>query len=218
MIRAIGKFITKAVDGLAKIVAVLLFKLGLWIPALFSIAFFIITLSQGKSFDKVYAIFYIGLGISLACSVSFALALRRMRTAKKERYPAKERQLCGSEEDKAEDNDVLIQPKKQTKTKPKTQQVTFDYTKYDNSDLDRKYFDVKPTEIDVSERKSAAILRAEQRLNNATGEQPLVFATRADENLFIYEYSNRLEYWRKTNDGMVFERSEQKEIPVMERK
>ncbi len=34
-------------------------------------------------------------------------------------------------------------------------------------------------------------------------ERPMVFVMRDDENMFVYEYSDRLEYYRRTDRGMV---------------
>lgn len=36
-----------------------------------------------------------------------------------------------------------------------------------------------------------------------SSERPMVFVLRDDENMFVYEYSDRLEYYRRTDVGMV---------------
>lgn len=41
-------------------------------------------------------------------------------------------------------------------------------------------------------------------------EQPLLFRTRRDPDLFVYEYSDRYQYWRRTKVGMVLEQTEYK--------
>ena len=41
-------------------------------------------------------------------------------------------------------------------------------------------------------------------------EKPLVFRTRKDPDLYVYEYSDRYQYWRRTGAGMVFESTEWK--------
>ena len=37
----------------------------------------------------------------------------------------------------------------------------------------------------------------------AVAEQPMVFALRSDAQLYVYEYSDRLEYYRNTPGGML---------------
>lgn len=37
----------------------------------------------------------------------------------------------------------------------------------------------------------------------ASAEQPMVFALRSDSQLYVYEYSDRLEYYRNTPGGML---------------
>lgn len=47
---------------------------------------------------------------------------------------------------------------------------------------------------------------APQEFNSApvvSSERPMVFMLRDDENMFVYEYSDRLEYYRRTDVGMV---------------
>lgn len=38
----------------------------------------------------------------------------------------------------------------------------------------------------------------------ATGERPMVFVLRDDRDMYVYEYSDRLEYFRRTELGMVY--------------
>ncbi len=47
---------------------------------------------------------------------------------------------------------------------------------------------------------------AQREFNSApvvSSERPMVFVLRDDENMFVYEYSDRLEYYRRTDVGMV---------------
>lgn len=37
-----------------------------------------------------------------------------------------------------------------------------------------------------------------------TGERPMVFVLRDDRNMYVYEYSDRLEYYRRTEYGMSY--------------
>lgn len=37
----------------------------------------------------------------------------------------------------------------------------------------------------------------------ATGEKPMVFALRSDPTLFVYEFADRLEFYRNTHGGML---------------
>ena len=45
-------------------------------------------------------------------------------------------------------------------------------------------------------------------------EQPLLFRTRKDPDVYVYEYSDRYQYWRRTKTGMVLERTEYKNADV----
>ncbi len=110
----------------------------------------------------------------------------------------------------------------------------------DNSDLERKYFsegtssggaslnygntyEKEESPAEYARTKSFTeevpppqdkLERSElwRRLSGADvpDEQPLVFRTRADEDLYVYEYSDRCQYWRRTKAGMVLERTEYK--------
>lgn len=44
-------------------------------------------------------------------------------------------------------------------------------------------------------------------------EQPLIFRTRRDPDVFVYEYSDRYQYWRRTKSGMLLEQTEYKQNP-----
>lgn len=106
----------------------------------------------------------------------------------------------------------------------------------DTSDLERKYFDnvypsrnenEQPRTIpeeygrtasrsDEQRPRSESDLGADELWRRLTGaevpdEQPLVFRTRRDENLYVYEYSDRYQYWRSTKAGMVLESTEYKD-------
>lgn len=105
--------------------------------------------------------------------------------------------------------------------------------KYDKSDLDRKYFGADPAhyertasfdESTVPQSYGRTMTKTQQkeadsrfdsdelwrRLSgaNVPDEQPLVFRTRKDPDLYVYEYSDRYQYWRRTRTGMVFENTE----------
>ncbi len=106
----------------------------------------------------------------------------------------------------------------------------------DRSDLQRKYFSEdsnryappkspEPTMPEAYGRTASPMredkpysesdLGANELWRRLTGaevpdEQPLVFRTRRDENLYVYEYSDRYQYWRQTKAGMVLEETEYK--------
>ena len=109
-----------------------------------------------------------------------------------------------------------------------------------NADLEKKYFsgndnsqperyertvsfdsDEAAARSTDSERSTEYSLGTDELWRRLTGsdvpdEQPLVFKTRRDPDLYVYEYSDRYQYWRRTPQGMVFERTEYK--PVDNRK
>lgn len=67
----------------------------------------------------------------------------------------------------------------------------------------------------TKEREAESRLDADQLWRRLQGtdvpdEQPLVFRTRKDPDLYVYEYSDRYQYWRRTKNGMVFENTEYK--------
>lgn len=45
-------------------------------------------------------------------------------------------------------------------------------------------------------------------------ERPMVFATRKDPGIFIYEYTDRLQFYRKTDEGMILLATEYKDEAV----
>lgn len=44
-----------------------------------------------------------------------------------------------------------------------------------------------------------------------SNEKPMVFATRSDPNVLIYEYSNRLEFYKKTLNGLILIKTQYKQ-------
>lgn len=105
-----------------------------------------------------------------------------------------------------------------------------------NADLEKKYFsdngnsqperyertvsfdsDEAAARNSDSERSTEYSLGTDELWRRLTGsdvpdEQPLVFRTRRDPDLYVYEYSDRYQYWRRTPQGMVFERTEYKPV------
>ena len=104
----------------------------------------------------------------------------------------------------------------------------------DTSDLDRKYLGKEAANNTVQYARTASFddrdeplsygrtmskteeraaddrLGADELWRRLSGtdvpdEQPLVFRTHRDPDLFVYEYSDRYQYWRRTKTGMVFE-------------
>lgn len=73
---------------------------------------------------------------------------------------------------------------------------------FDDESLRKKYFesDSSPSYKDYNyDYESAAQKRLETI--NEDKEQPLVFRSRRDENIFIYEYTDRLQIYRRTRRG-----------------
>lgn len=68
---------------------------------------------------------------------------------------------------------------------------------------EERALDAQPDLTDYEEKK---VLPVSDALGGAAGtpdERPLVFASNKHEGVYIYEYSDRLEFYVKTNTGMV---------------
>lgn len=261
MFRKLGKAVMAVIDGIAKIIAVILWVLGMWIPALYCAVFFIVCSVQGVAMQGNISIaFFAGLGVSTALGLCFAFwrlkkaalkkrresgvvvggktekraALRKVEQPEDEPQPAlndkpkgNKRRLSGS---------AQSQPQIMAQNQPNTRQsqpyyagqpsagMSLQYyvgqpqdgggAAQDDSDLYAKYFDAK-TSVPEANITSQTYKRVQERgqeqakellgrlsCARRSEEQPLVFATRSDPDVFIYEYSDRLEFWRKTGQGM----------------
>ena len=272
--KALVSFLSFLGRGAAKLIAWLLFKLGLWVPAVFSLLFVLVVLVTGTSFKDVLSIYLFCLiaTVIFAIAVNVLLFFRRIdkRAAEKKRATAFISDTKPSEDKKvafvagANDTDVRIQSAEPTQKsdftggKPEdkplfpTDNVNPDlnrsaggggyYTpntangaggdryypsETDNRNTDKgRYFtaEVKdggdaastngflpynvPLHHEEDERRFSDESRGDSLYGNNSfrihaEEKPMIFRTRMDSTLLIYEYSDRLEFYRKTPDGPV---------------
>ena len=117
--KALVSFLSFLGRGAAKLIAWLLFKLGLWVPAVFSLLFVLVVLVTGTSFKDVLSIYLFCLiaTVIFAIAVNVLLFFRRIdkRAAEKKRATAFISDTKPSEDKKvafvkgANDTDVRIQ-------------------------------------------------------------------------------------------------------------
>ena len=122
--KALVSFLSFLGRGAAKLIAWLLFKLGLWVPAVFSLLFVLVVLVTGTSFKDVLSIYLFCLiaTVIFAIAVNVLLFFRRIdkRAAEKKRATAFISDTKPSEDKKvafvegANDTDVRIQPAEPT--------------------------------------------------------------------------------------------------------
>ena len=122
--KALVSFLSFLGRGAAKLIAWLLFKLGLWVPAVFSLLFVLVVLVTGTSFKDVLSIYLFCLiaTVIFAIAVNVLLFFRRIdkRAAEKKRATAFISDTKPSEDKKvafvegASDTDVRIQPAEPT--------------------------------------------------------------------------------------------------------
>ena len=122
--KALVSFLSFLGRGATKLIAWLLFKLGLWVPAVFSLLFVLVVLVTGTSFKDVLSIYLFCLiaTVIFAIAVNVLLFFRRIdkRAAEKKRATAFISDTKPSEDKKvafvegASDTDVRIQPAEPT--------------------------------------------------------------------------------------------------------
>ena len=122
--KALVSFLSFLGRGAAKLIAWLLFKLGLWVPAVFSLLFVLVVLVTGTSFKDVLSIYLFCLiaTVIFVIAVNVLLFFRRIdkRAAEKKRATAFISDTKPSEDKKvafvegANDTDVRIQPAEPT--------------------------------------------------------------------------------------------------------
>ncbi|MDE7395125.1 MAG: hypothetical protein K2M95_03275 [Clostridiales bacterium] len=242
--KKVGEVILFILGGIVKTVSYLMVTLGLWLPSLFAVAFFItVAVMNVPLSSRVMAVFYGGLAFTLAAGIGLAMAyapsLKQRRAEKKlkqkqklkavrakvsaldraqEEAPApKERTVRNESAYRMQESmSAPLVTAETTATKPSA--ATMQYAQYappvedDYSDLHRKYFSDTPKSTPEKNDMSEEAQRLWARLSGAEipDEQPLVFRMRSDENVFVYEYSDRYQYWRRTATGMHLEHTQYK--------
>lgn len=275
-----GKFILRIFDGIAKVLAFVLISLGLWLPAAFTVGFFITCGVTNTAFAGLTeGLFWGGLAVTAVLGFGLAMYVRSRKRNKgvssAPSAPAVERKRKKKDnaEEYAQQNIAYSHgymppqqpyppqnayppqsygapypPQGQPYAPPYSQPYYPPPQSYapppppperprsDVSDLEKKYFAEKPPEryertasfdegsffqeygrtmSKTEQREADSRLDSEELWRRLSGtdvpdEQPLVFRTRKDPDLYVYEYSDRYQYWRRTKTGMVFENTEYK--------
>ncbi|HEY8390079.1 MAG TPA: hypothetical protein VIL26_03915 [Clostridia bacterium] len=229
--------ITKAIlEGLAKIISYMIFKLYLWIPLLFALIFTVCSAAGLFAFQK-YMPHFIVL-VSGGVILSFLLCLKKLFNPKPKKSK-KELKNQESEPQKKKRWSIFHKPQKRTNLEydqvydeyvesPKPQNVKPKYVDYKQQKKHPEFDDmpyVSPKDIQQRRQKRNAewfnttyevVPEIKETLNipdlksyssnnyDVAVEEPAkLYRTRKDPSLFIAEYPDRLEYYRKTPNGMV---------------
>ena len=273
-----GRFFLRIFDGIAKILAFLLISLGLWLPAVYSVAYFVICgMSDITLKGSAVVIYWCGLALSAVMGFMLSVYIRG-RFKRKNTVVAQAPQEKKKKKNRVTEEPVqnfanmnsqgYIPPNQYPPQPPFGQPNMYSQPPYaqnyyappppyaqgymppqqpyapppetakpstrDTGDLERKYFD-RPQryertasfdEDSLTQSYGKTMTKTEQRAADSKfdsdelwrrlsgadvpTEQPLVFRTRKDPDLYVYEYSDRYQYWRRTNTGMVFENTEYK--------
>lgn len=162
-------------DGIAKSVAKVLVVVYLWIPALYSVVFFIILLMGNRGFEENKIFFWVGF-------CAFCLAAGLMLVIKGPNLKKSGDKSHKKEDKKNNKNDGLLSPL---------------YGMNPNNTTNNQYI----------------VLQNPQQ-NQQYVATPLVFASRVDPNMFIYEYHDRLELFKRDDRGMLHVGTEYKHTRV----
>lgn len=113
----------------------------------------------------------------------------------------------------AERTDNSDLERKYFSNKPAPEPERFERTvSFDSDDAVKKAYGI-PDEKEARKKSTEYSLGTDELWRRLTGtdvpdEQPLVFRTRKDPDLYVYEYSDRYQYWRRTRSGMVLDKTE----------
>ena len=247
--------------GIFKVLSYIFITLGLWLPAVYSIVYFVVVGTTEASFANhdVLVGYFIGLGISAALGLIIAMLMSKRRKrlkagdSEEEQKPAKSgRRAKGTEENVTEQpvqpqyipypypypypyppaQDFAQPPHESQPHEPQPQpQNNFSVTSPQHEPQLQSYQPVNqtppPQTLSSAPQSGAAAdtfisyesprgetLKADGRtkVDESEEERPMVFRTRRDPNVFVCEYSDRFQYWRRTRAGMILERTEYKGI------
>ena len=229
ILRILWKITKVALEWIAKIIVFMIFKLYLWIPLLFAIIFTVCSAAGLFAFQKYMAHFVVL--VSGGVILSILLCIRRLFNPKRKNSEKEKKQSESPKSEKKQWSIFKKQQKPTTRdeeqvfNKPTTKQEHIGYNEQKtrpNFDDDMPY--ISPSDIQQRRQKRNAewfnttyevVPEIKQALNipdlksysnnyDVQVEQPArLFRTRKDPSLFIAEYPDRLEYYRKTSNGMV---------------
>lgn len=222
--------VTKAVlEWIAKIIVFMIFKLYMWIPLLFAIVFTVCSAAGLFAFQRYMAHFVVL--VSGGVILSILLCIRRLfnpksksgkekkqaETSKQEKKKwsifKKHEKLENQEEQQVFSRPVNIRQSEHIDYKEQPKRPDFDDMPYISpSDIQQRRqkrnaewfnttYEVVP---EIKQTLNIPDLKSYSNNYDVQVEQPArLFRTRKDPSLFIAEYPDRLEYYRKTSNGMV---------------
>lgn len=220
--------ISSIIEFFARLVLFLFKVLGLWIPAIYSLAFVLFCAIFQLSFNDLLAVFLVGLALSviLAFYVMFLKVInerkrkymkkQERRIQRKARKEAKEEEKRKREDSVAREEQMIIKPPKKVETQetqvPVMEQLKEEkYQPYQSpvakaqENVDRTMQSYPPLQFNAEPPQY--VPRPE---NSVTITKPKIFKTRMDPNLLIYEYSDRLVFYKKTLNGLEHVKTERK--------
>ncbi len=255
-----GDFLVFIFTGIFKIIGFLLFKVGMWMPALFTILFFIVLGITGTEFALVSGLFWFGLIATALIGVILAIVFAVKKITKKkpaENNRANQQQVKKTDSEEAKSEEQPPQPVVQPQAPYPYQAPAFapyppPYQYYQPpyyappqesapqeaqqtppsqpappqpaqpyqapvspqrtaSDLqERSSFD-RNFRMPTRERSERADFARRPSFEVKREETPRIYRTRKDPNILIYDYSDRVEFYRKTESGLNYLYTERKD-------
>lgn len=202
---------------IGKIFAFLFGKVGLWASAVFAAVYGACCLWAGWTFSPMW--FGVGCVVAWVLGITVNLGIYRLRhpvvRAPKEKKRRKTLRQVPDEDAEVDDYvKETLPPKKQRHVRDEEPEPPREEDPELRREFDRKY---------LFNEKSKSTSEAEKLFGNekerlwkgferASAENaPMVFATRKDPNIFIYEYPDKLQFYRKSGDEMILLSTEYKE-------
>ncbi len=223
--------ITTIIEFIARVILFLLKALGLWIPALYSLLFVLLCAIFKVNFTEVLAIYLVGLAVSMI--FAFYIMFLRVMKRKERRYMEKQEKRAQGKlrknlEVKDEKNKENVQTEnKEREVKPQVEQPQTAPIQPTNAYQPQTYQpyynpaqpfrpETTPTlesyqPVQTNAVPPQYVSPKEQEEPLMTSSKPLIFRTRMDPNLLIYEYSDRLVFYKKTLNGLEHVKTERKD-------
>lgn len=261
-------FLSLLGKGLFSVIKWLLFKLGLWVPAVFSVLFWLVVLVTGTKFSDVLGVYIFGLcaTVLFAAAITFLSCFRKLdRKAEKKRaasfvpqtQPAEKKVsfvegapgetapvaasvgqdgfTAGKQEEKPLFSGGEVQPSGGSNAAFSDESAMESAYESNESRIGGRGFTEEPDRSGTDATGRPEFIRynsparpdrysasagsnfdgafdsppAAMRIA-ADNEKPRIFRTRMDESMLIYEYTDRLEFYKNTPGGLVLMSSEYK--------
>lgn len=268
-----GEFIIFILGGLGKFLKIVLFKIGMWVPLVFSTLFLVVIAITKTPFETVAGLFWFGVILtallSLVATIGFAIArgkkkkedARSTQSAVKPKNdeqptpppvppyaygygypvppaympyqpPAQGYPPYPQQPPQPQDNGYAPPPQQPQQSQPAPDQPTFtapERPSFAPTESERPSFDgftrrarfdegfsaesyscpqgrppesERPSFDGYSPRRPLGDDRA--TFGDTQTEKPKIFKTRKDPSILIYDYSNRVEFYRQTPTGLQF--------------